>query len=112
MNQIKFRVRDKVLKIWCTELEKEKIRQLAEENKMNMNNYLLKMALEGYVLNEDFTEIKQLFYEINRIGNNINQIAYHINRDEDIYKEDIEEVKRQIDLLWVLLRSEFNHRKN
>lgn len=101
-----FRVRDKQVKFRCTETEKLEIERLAFENNMNVNTYLRKMALEGCIINVDFTELKQLIYEVNRIGNNVNQIAHHVNRDNVVYKSDIEELQGQISMLWSLLRAE------
>lgn len=102
----KFRVRNKEVKLRCTEAEKLEIERLASENHMSVNTYLCKMALEGCIINVNFTELKNLIYEVNRIGNNVNQIAHHVNSDKVIYQSDIEEVKRQVDLLWTLIRAE------
>lgn len=102
----RFRVRNKEVKLRCTEIEKLEIEKLASEHNMSINAYLLRMALEGCIINVDFSELKKLTYEINRIGNNINQIAYHVNLDHAVYQSDMEEVKRQMDLLWTLIRSE------
>lgn len=106
MERAKFRVRNESIKLRCTEYEKLEIERAASENNMNVNSYVLKMTLEGCVVNVDFSELKKLIYEVNRIGNNVNQIAYHANRDNAIYEDDIKEVKKQIDLLWALLRME------
>lgn len=102
----KFRVRDKQVKFRCTEAEKMEIERLASENHMSINTYLRKMALEGHIVNVDFSELKNLVYEVNRIGNNVNQIAYHVNRDNMVYKSDIDDVKSQINMIWTLLRAE------
>ncbi len=101
----KFRVRDKEIKIMCTAAEKEQIEQNARDSGMDMSRYLRTMGLEGYIIDIDFTELKNLIYEVNKIGNNINQIAYHVNRDHIVYRSDIEEVKVQINTLWSLLRA-------
>ena len=64
------------------------------------------MALEGCIINVDFAELKNLIYEVNRIGNNVNQIAHHVNSDHVVYQSDVEEIKHQIDTLWSLIRAE------
>lgn len=102
----KFRVRDKEVKLRCTEVEKLEIERLASENNMSVNTYLCKMALEGCIIKVDFTELRNLIYEVNRIGNNVNQIAHHVNTDHVVYQSDIEAVKHQIDTLWSLIRAE------
>lgn len=101
-----FRIRDKAIKVMCTEPEKLKIEKLAFENNMNISGYMRKMALEGCIINVDFSELKQLIYEINRIGNNVNQIAYLANQDHAVHAGDIVEVQKQIDMIWTLLRAE------
>lgn len=101
-----FRVREKSIKIMCTEIEKLQIEKLAAENNMNIGNYMRKMALEGYIINVDFSELKQLVYEVNRIGNNVNQIAHHVNTNKTIFKSDIEDINKQIASIWTLLRAE------
>ena len=59
------------------------------------------------MINIDYSEIKTLSYELNRIGNNINQIAHHINSEGIVYKTQIEEVQEYMDLIWKMMRSKF-----
>ncbi len=108
----RFRIRDKTVKLRCTETEKLAIEKLALENNMSVNTYLCKMALEGFVIQVDFAELKNLIYEVNRIGNNVNQIAHRVNTNDAASRSDIKEVKRQVDLLWSLIRAElFKYRR-
>lgn len=108
----RFRIRDKTVKLRCTETEKLAIEKLASENNMSVNTYLCKMALEGFVIQVDFAELKNLIYEVNRIGNNVNQIAHRVNTNDAASRSDIKEVKRQVDLLWSLIRAElFKYRR-
>ncbi|HEX3016764.1 MAG TPA: plasmid mobilization relaxosome protein MobC [Caproicibacter sp.] len=41
----------------------------------NKSAYLRKMALGGYIIHMDFSELQELINAFNRIGNNLNQIA-------------------------------------
>ena len=41
----------------------------------NYSAFCRKMTVDGYVIKQDFTDIKKLIFEINKIGTNINQIA-------------------------------------
>lgn len=102
----KFRVRDRAIKIMCTESEKDKIAQNAKDNDMDISGYLRTMGLEGCIIKVDFTELKSLIYEVNKIGTNINQIAYHVNSRYTVYQSDIENIKLQFDTLWSLLRAQ------
>lgn len=47
------------------------------------------MLLSGEIKYVDYSELKKVLYEINRIGNNINQIARLANLYEEISREDI-----------------------
>lgn len=76
----------------------EVLRIKAAEQGMNQSAYLRRLIQSRPIDNPEIKELlKNLLYEVNRIGNNINQIAHHMN--EGLYfKEDrdqlLEEQKR------------------
>jgi alkyl hydroperoxide reductase subunit AhpC len=80
----------------------EKMNQFGTEN---MGAYLRKMAIDGYVIKKDYTELKDIIYEINKIGVNINQIAKKVNEHSSIYKGDVAYLQKRMDDLWQLLNS-------
>ncbi len=65
----------------CTEQELKQLHQRAEASKSSLSRFLVKSALsDGKVSTaEEQEEIRQLRYEIRKIGVNLNQIAYQIN---------------------------------
>ncbi|WP_349821189.1 plasmid mobilization protein, partial [Clostridium saudiense] len=65
---------------------KEKMKQLGTDN---FGAYARKMLIDGYVVKTDYTTIKNLIKEINKIGVNINQIAKRTNETNRIYEDDI-----------------------
>ena len=69
---------------------KEKMKQLGTDN---FGAYARKMLIDGYVVKTDYTTIKNLIKEINKIGVNINQIAKRVNTTSIIYKDDVEDLK-------------------
>ena len=93
------------IKFYVTEEEKNLI-----EEKMkliptrNMAAYLRKIAIDGYVIQVDYTDIKAMTAEIQKIGVNVNQIAKRINSTGSVYKEDIEEIKGVLAEIWRLQR--------
>lgn len=95
--QIKFRVTEQERK-----LIEEKMRQIPTNN---MEAYLRKMAIDGYIVNVDYTDIRAMTYEIQKIGVNINQIAHRVNSTDTIYARDIEELKEGLARIWQLQRS-------
>ena len=94
--QIKFRV---------TEAERDLI---LEKMKLvptrNMEAYLRKMAIDGYIIQVDHTDIKAMTAEIQKIGVNVNQIAKRANAMSSVYQEDIEEIKGVLNEIWRLQR--------
>jgi len=79
----------------------EKMRQLHTNN---LAAYMRKIAIDGYVIAVDNSDIKAMTAEIQKIGVNINQIARRLNTTGRIYEQDIEEIKRAVDEIWRLQR--------
>lgn len=105
---MKNRTRPKQLLIMVTEDEKDKIQNNAKS--LGFNNvgaYARKMMLDGYVINlqsADDKDLKQLMSEVSRIGNNINQIAKGINSNHRVYESDLKEIKNGQDTIIRLVR--------
>ena len=94
--QIKFRV---------TEEEKALIEQKMKLVPTgNMEAYLRKMAIDGYIIQIDHSDIKAMTAEIQKIGVNINQIAKRVNSTGNAYQEDMEEIKGVLAEIWRLQR--------
>ena len=70
----------------------------------NMEAYLRKMAIDGYIIQIDHADIKAMTAEIQKIGVNINQIARRVNAAGSVYQEDIEEIKGVLAEIWRLQR--------
>ena len=82
------------VKFYVTEEERSLIEEkmkLVPTN--NMAAYLRKIAIDGYIIQVDHTDIKAMTAEIQKIGVNVNQIARRVNATGNAYKEDIEEIK-------------------
>jgi hypothetical protein len=90
--QVKFRV---------TEAERaliaEKMRLL---NTDNLAAYLRKMAIDGYIIATDHTDIKAMTAEIQRVGVNINQIAKRVNTYGSVYAEDMAKIQEVLSEIW------------
>ena len=94
--QIKFRV---------TEAERDLI---LEKMKLiptrNMAAYLRKIAIDGYIIQVDHSDIKAMTAEIQKIGVNVNQIAKRLNGMGPVYAQDIEDIKGALAQIWQLQR--------
>src|SRR5699024_11852470 len=66
--------------------------------------YLRKMAIDGYIIYTDTTDIKAFTAELSAIGRNINQIAKKLNAGGSVYQADIEEIRERQDQIWQLQR--------
>ena len=84
------------MKFWVTEEENDLIDQ-----KMKLlptkryGKYLRKMAIGGYIIYTDTTDIKEMNQILGAISRNINQIAKQINYSGNIYQEDMNEIQKE-----------------
>lgn len=94
MQSHKNRVRKKMLILYVTEKEKEMIYQkMSELNTQNFSQYARKMLIDGFIFNlNSCTELKQLIYEINKIGVNINQLTKLANENHNVSNSILNEV--------------------
>jgi len=82
------------IKFYVTEEERALIEQKMKlVPTQNMAAYLRKIAIDGYIIQTDHSDIKAMTAEIQKIGVNINQIAKRVNATGSVYQEDIEEIK-------------------
>ena len=94
--QVKFRVTEEEYA-----LIKERLKIIPTRN---MAAYLRKMAIDGYVIQVDHSDIKEMTAQIQKIGVNINQIVRRVNAKGNLYQEDIEEIKGVLAEIWRLQR--------
>ena len=93
------------IKFYVTEEERALIEQKMKlVPTRNMESYLRKMAIDGYIIQIDHSDIKAMTAEIQKIGVNVNQIARRVNATGSVYKEDIEEIKGVLVEIWRLQR--------
>jgi hypothetical protein len=88
-----------------TEKEKgliqEKMRLLHTNN---LAAYLRKIAIDGYIIAVDNSDLKAIAAEMQKIGVHINQMARRVNSTSRIYEQDFIELQRKVDEIWRLLR--------
>lgn len=102
------RLRDKQIHIRMTETEYAKVKANFEESrKSTMNDFIVETAINGYTINVDYSQLKELCYEINRIGNNINQVAHKVNSIDAIYQTDIDEIRDDVKKIVGMVRQQF-----
>ncbi len=99
------RKRKIVLRCPVTEEERSLIEQkMALLPTSQIGAYLRKMAIDGFIIQTDTSNIKEFTRELQAIGNNVNQIAKRVNSTSRIYDTDIEEIKERLNEIWQLQR--------
>ncbi len=88
--------KDNVITIRVTKQEKERLIKKSQKAEMTLSEYLIEQGLErDIVIIED---VKNLVYELRKIGNNINQLTYLANSGAirtvylDGFKEDMKKI--------------------
>ncbi len=95
------RKRNVQLHFMVTERERSLIdEKMAQLGTKNMGAYLRKMAVDGYVIHLDLSDIRELVSLLRRTGNNLNQLTKRVHETGNIYKEDIEDLRQSYDKLW------------
>lgn len=89
------------LRFRVTEGERELIEtKMAQYGTTNMEAYLRKMAIDGYVLKLDLPELREMVSLLRRSGNNLNQIAKRVNETGRCYENELREIQRRQEELW------------
>lgn len=78
---------------------------MAQAGTDNFSAYARKMLIDGYIIQVDYTNIKEMTAEIQKIGVNINQIACRVNTMGTVYDADIQELKERLTEIWHIQRS-------
>ena len=69
----------------------------------NLSSYIRKIAINGFVIQMDMTNVKEVLRLLKINSNNLNQYAKKANETGSIYKEDIEDLRKcQSDILHVM----------
>ena len=87
--------RTKRIDLRVTAKELNLIRKRMEEAGISsLTSYMIKMAVNGYVIVPDFSDLKEILRLLRISGNNLNQYAKMANATGSIFKCDIDELKK------------------
>jgi len=70
----------------------------------NKSAFLRKMAIDGYLIQLDLTDVKEMIRLLRINSNNLNQYARKANECGSVYEKDIRELQNQQKLMWVEMR--------
>lgn len=84
-----------------TQAERELITdKMAAANIRNREAYLRKMALDGYVVRLDLSDVRKMVSLLQNTTNNLNQIARRANETRSVYESDIRDLQAHYTQLW------------
>ena len=66
----------------------------------NMAAYLRKMAVDGYVVNLELPELREMVSLLRRSSNNLNQLTRRVHETGRFYDPDLDELRQSYDGLW------------
>ena len=97
----KKRKRDVPVLFWVSDAEMEAIQQkMAQFGTKNLSAYLRKMAVDGYVVQLDLPELKELVSLMRRSSNNLNQLTRRVHETGRFYDADLEDLRQGYERLW------------
>ena len=97
---MKNRKRQIPILFWVSEEERKQIEQkMAKLGTGNMSAYLRKIAIDGYVVNLDLPELRELTALLRRSSNNLNQLTKRVHETARIYDADLESLRTEYDRL-------------
>ena len=95
------RQREIQLKFRVTPEERELIeRKMEQLGTNNMAAYLRKMAIDGYAVNLELPELREMVSLLRRSSNNLNQLTRRVHETGRFYDADLEELRQSYDGLW------------
>ena len=94
------------IRVWITKEDYDKIKErMKEAGIKNMSAYIRKMALNGYMIRLDLSDLKEVLRLMRITANNMNQYAKRANEDGSIYLADIRDIQRREEEIWQLLKA-------
>ena len=74
--------------------------KMAQLGTNNMSAYLRKISIDGYVVQLDLPELREMVSLLRRSSNNLNQLARRANETGRIYPEDLADIRQNQAQLW------------
>ena len=74
--------------------------RMAELGITNLYAYLRKMAVDGYIIHLDMSDVQEMIRLLRICSNNLNQYARRANETGSIYAADVDDLRTRLDSLW------------
>ena len=72
------------------------IKRMRDSGIQNMDAYLRKMALTGYIVRLDMSEVREALRLLANATSNINQVARRANETRSIYASDMIQIREEV----------------
>ncbi len=93
--------RNLYIKVRVSQEEMDAIKHKFQNSGMDsLSRFVRAMIFEGYIVQMDGNELRQIHKLASNIASSINQIAVRVNSAGKIYDNDIAEIKDGMDKLW------------
>ena len=100
------KTQDARIEVRLTRDEKELIHERMKKIPTNnMSAFIRKMALNGYIVVLDLSDVKEAVRLLRINSNNLNQYAHKANATGKVYQEYIEQLKKQHEEIWEVMNS-------
>ena len=86
--------------LWTQDEMKRLREKMKEAGVRNRSAYIRKMALDGYVIKLDMTDIRELIRLLRNSSNNLNQVAKMANNTGSIFGPDIADMQQKQEEIW------------
>ena len=95
------RERKNELKLYLSDDEQYILEQKVKISGMKSKSaFLRRLILYGFVYDIDYSYLRDYNAALGKIGGNLNQIAKRMNATGNVYKADVEEVKKLMKQVW------------
>ena len=95
MSDNKRETRTKRMKVHLTPQEHEWIKEkMAQAGMTNMSEFIRRMAMNGYVINADQSELDEILRLMRCTGNNLRQIEKHVRQNGPEHMPVVEQMLR------------------
>lgn len=104
------RTRNRRIQFRVTEDEYEQLKsRMAQYGTDNMEMFLRKTALNGYVLQLDIPQLQEMNSLMRRMSNNLNQLTRRVNTNGHLYEADLEEIQQAQKQIWTGIHEILTH---
>lgn len=90
--------KNQIIKVRVTPEEKALIEERMQKMQIiNLSAFVRKMMLNGLCIRLDMKDIRELSYQVSRLGNNLNQYAKWANETGAVYAKNMEMLKEMFE---------------